>query len=159
MMNSVVSVGCALCSQGLKMGPSSTSSFSARAGLRRPSVPIRVLGSCAPHHHAKILLVPPAQVGSADARDHFRLLSDSSTPRLNSFRSFSGSRSPNSSLSPQPPPPRPTLASHFVASVPSGLQPYLRLMRVDRPIGSWLLFWPCSWSIGLATAPGKSLKY
>eukprot|EP01102_Stenamoeba_stenopodia_P022664 TRINITY_DN9527_c0_g8_i1.p1 TRINITY_DN9527_c0_g8~~TRINITY_DN9527_c0_g8_i1.p1 ORF type:complete len:433 (-),score=53.05 TRINITY_DN9527_c0_g8_i1:63-1325(-) len=29
--------------------------------------------------------------------------------------------------------------------------PYLRLMRVDKPIGTWLVFWPCSWSIALAS--------
>ena len=28
-------------------------------------------------------------------------------------------------------------------------------MRMDRPIGSWLLFWPCGWSIGLATPAGS----
>jgi 4-hydroxybenzoate polyprenyltransferase len=29
-------------------------------------------------------------------------------------------------------------------------RPYLRLARLDRPIGSWLLLLPCWWSIGLA---------
>ncbi len=28
--------------------------------------------------------------------------------------------------------------------------PYLQLMRADRPIGTWLLLWPCLWSIMLA---------
>lgn len=42
----------------------------------------------------------------------------------------------------------------FVEKSPKPFQPYLRLMRVDRPIGSWLLFWPCAWSIGLAAEPG-----
>src|SRR4051812_45407719 len=23
-------------------------------------------------------------------------------------------------------------------------------MRLDRPIGAWLLFWPCAWSVALA---------
>ncbi|XP_065079264.1 4-hydroxybenzoate polyprenyltransferase, mitochondrial [Ochlerotatus camptorhynchus] len=32
--------------------------------------------------------------------------------------------------------------------------PYARLMRVDRPIGSWLLFWPCGWSIALSAPAG-----
>lgn len=32
--------------------------------------------------------------------------------------------------------------------------PYARLIRFDRPIGSWLLFWPCGWSIALSAAPG-----
>ena len=28
--------------------------------------------------------------------------------------------------------------------------PYLQLARADRPIGAWLLFWPCAWSLALA---------
>ena len=33
---------------------------------------------------------------------------------------------------------------------PAWLRPYLRLARLDRPIGSWLLLIPCGWSLGLA---------
>lgn len=33
---------------------------------------------------------------------------------------------------------------------PKAVKPYLRLARLDRPIGFWLLFWPCAWSIALA---------
>ena len=36
---------------------------------------------------------------------------------------------------------------------PAGTRPYLRLMRLDRPIGTWLLLFPCWWSIALA-GPG-----
>lgn len=32
--------------------------------------------------------------------------------------------------------------------------PYARLMRIDRPIGSCLLFWPCGWSIALSAPAG-----
>lgn len=32
--------------------------------------------------------------------------------------------------------------------------PYGRLMRIDRPIGSLLLFWPCGWSIALSAPAG-----
>jgi 4-hydroxybenzoate polyprenyltransferase len=32
---------------------------------------------------------------------------------------------------------------------PSFTRPYLRLARLDRPIGSWLLLMPCWWSVGL----------
>ncbi len=35
---------------------------------------------------------------------------------------------------------------------PQWARPYLRLARADRPIGTWLLLWPCLWSIGLASA-------
>jgi 4-hydroxybenzoate polyprenyltransferase len=33
---------------------------------------------------------------------------------------------------------------------PAWARPYLRLARLDRPIGSWLLLIPCWWSVGLA---------
>jgi 4-hydroxybenzoate polyprenyltransferase len=33
---------------------------------------------------------------------------------------------------------------------PDWLKPYARLARWDRPIGFWLLFWPCAWGLGLA---------
>ncbi|MDB5474189.1 MAG: 4-hydroxybenzoate octaprenyltransferase [Devosia sp.] len=33
---------------------------------------------------------------------------------------------------------------------PAWLKPYARLARWDRPIGIWLLFWPCIWGLGLA---------
>lgn len=33
---------------------------------------------------------------------------------------------------------------------PAWLKPYARLARWDRPIGVWLLFWPCIWGLGLA---------
>jgi 4-hydroxybenzoate polyprenyltransferase len=33
---------------------------------------------------------------------------------------------------------------------PEKLRPWLRLMRADRPIGVWLLLWPCWWSTALA---------
>jgi 4-hydroxybenzoate polyprenyltransferase len=35
-------------------------------------------------------------------------------------------------------------------SAPAWTRPYLRLARLDRPIGSWLLLIPCWWSVGLA---------
>ncbi|MBZ3881050.1 4-hydroxybenzoate polyprenyltransferase, mitochondrial [Sciurus carolinensis] len=45
-------------------------------------------------------------------------------------------------------------AAAVVSSAPRPLQPYLRLMRLDKPIGTWLLYLPCTWSIGLAAEQG-----
>ena len=46
---------------------------------------------------------------------------------------------------------------------PPWLRPYLRLARLDRPIGSWLLLLPCWWSSALAAvaahAPGPRLTH
>lgn len=41
------------------------------------------------------------------------------------------------------------------AYAPEALQPYFKLSRIDRPIGTWLLLFPCWWSITLATDPGQ----
>jgi 4-hydroxybenzoate polyprenyltransferase len=43
----------------------------------------------------------------------------------------------------------------FIGALPPRLRPYASLMRLDRPIGSWLLYWPCAWSIALAGVGGR----
>ncbi|KAM4052660.1 4-hydroxybenzoate polyprenyltransferase, mitochondrial [Anomaloglossus baeobatrachus] len=45
-------------------------------------------------------------------------------------------------------------AAGVVETMPHNVQPYLRLMRLDKPIGTWLLYLPCTWSIALAAQPG-----
>jgi len=40
--------------------------------------------------------------------------------------------------------------------LPAGFRPYARLARLDRPIGWWLLLWPCWWSAALAAGPAGS---
>lgn len=51
-------------------------------------------------------------------------------------------------------PKRLSLAERCVSLVPEHIQPYVRLMRLDKPTGSWLLLWPSFWSISLATPSG-----
>jgi 4-hydroxybenzoate polyprenyltransferase len=38
----------------------------------------------------------------------------------------------------------------LIGALPAGLRPYASLMRLDRPVGVWLLFWPGAWAIALA---------
>ena len=38
----------------------------------------------------------------------------------------------------------------LIGALPRAVRPYASLMRLDRPIGAWLLFWPCAWSVALA---------
>ena len=38
----------------------------------------------------------------------------------------------------------------LIGALPQAARPYASLMRLDRPIGAWLLFWPCAWSVALA---------
>jgi len=42
----------------------------------------------------------------------------------------------------------------LVGKLPQSLQPYARLARLDKPIGTMLLLWPCFWSTALAAQPG-----
>ncbi|XP_018051380.1 PREDICTED: 4-hydroxybenzoate polyprenyltransferase, mitochondrial [Atta colombica] len=49
-----------------------------------------------------------------------------------------------------------SIAAKLVNNASPKVQPYMKLMRIDKPTGSWLLFWPCGWSIALA-APASSL--
>jgi 4-hydroxybenzoate polyprenyltransferase len=39
----------------------------------------------------------------------------------------------------------------FERLLPPGLIPYARLMRLDRPIGTWLLLLPCWWGVAMAS--------
>ena len=43
----------------------------------------------------------------------------------------------------------------LIGALPRSLRPYASLMRLDRPIGTWLLYWPCAWSVALAGVRGE----
>ena len=45
--------------------------------------------------------------------------------------------------------PADAVAAALVDRAPPNIQPYLRLMRLDRPIGTWLLYWPCVFGLAL----------
>lgn len=38
----------------------------------------------------------------------------------------------------------------LIGLLPDAARPYAMLARFDRPIGWWLLFWPCAWGVALA---------
>ncbi|MCV0368747.1 MULTISPECIES: 4-hydroxybenzoate octaprenyltransferase [Filomicrobium] len=62
---------------------------------------------------------------------------------------------PNNATSGKIPPLDPTVADAVPGNwvdryAPSAWRPYLRLARADRPIGTWLLLFPCWWSLALA---------
>jgi 4-hydroxybenzoate polyprenyltransferase len=45
----------------------------------------------------------------------------------------------------------------LIGLLPAAVRPYASLIRLDRPIGSWLLFWPGAWAIALAGMGGALL--
>ncbi len=47
------------------------------------------------------------------------------------------------------PSPADAVPSTLVDRAPAQVQPYLRLMRLDRPIGTWLLYWPCVFGLAM----------
>ncbi|MSP51899.1 MAG: 4-hydroxybenzoate octaprenyltransferase [Alphaproteobacteria bacterium] len=55
-------------------------------------------------------------------------------------------------------------AAHWIDRyVPAPARPFFKLARIDRPIGTWLVLWPCWWSLAFAAphaglpAPGGTL--
>jgi 4-hydroxybenzoate polyprenyltransferase len=38
----------------------------------------------------------------------------------------------------------------LIGALPAAARPYASLIRLDRPIGAWLLFWPGAWAVALA---------
>jgi 4-hydroxybenzoate polyprenyltransferase len=43
----------------------------------------------------------------------------------------------------------------LIGALPPPLRPFASLMRLDRPIGTWLLYWPGAWSVALAGVYGR----
>jgi 4-hydroxybenzoate polyprenyltransferase len=55
--------------------------------------------------------------------------------------------------------PADAIARSLVDRAPAGMRPYLELMRLDRPIGTWLLFWPSVFGLVLgAMADDRSFS-
>ncbi len=53
-------------------------------------------------------------------------------------------------LNSSPPAPPDSEYSGMMALLPTQLRPFAALARFDRPIGSWLLYWPCLFAMALA---------
>jgi 4-hydroxybenzoate polyprenyltransferase len=43
----------------------------------------------------------------------------------------------------------------LIGALPTRVRPFASLIRLDRPIGTWLLYWPCAWSVALAGVGGR----
>ncbi len=43
----------------------------------------------------------------------------------------------------------------LIGALPPRVRPFASLIRLDRPIGTWLLYWPCAWSLALAGVGGR----
>lgn len=86
------------------------------------------------HYPAKILLLPTTF-------PHPLSTSSQSTDKDNK----------EDNLPPPPPPP----VSWVERLLPAAAHPYAMLARIDKPIGTWLLAWPCMWSITIAAMPGE----
>jgi len=42
----------------------------------------------------------------------------------------------------------------LIGALPAAVRPFASLIRLDRPIGAWLLFWPGAWAVALAGMAG-----
>lgn len=69
---------------------------------------------------------------------------------INPIASDNASPQRQTALNSAPPPPSSSSSSPtLLSSLLPWTRPYLALSRIDKPIGSWLLFWPCGWSLTL----------
>uniref|UniRef100_A0A0D3FZD4 4-hydroxybenzoate polyprenyltransferase, mitochondrial n=1 Tax=Oryza barthii TaxID=65489 RepID=A0A0D3FZD4_9ORYZ len=81
---------------------------------------------------------------------------DGTGVRLYSHPSGAGSADGDSTPPPQQSPPaKPPPTSWVDRWVPLAARPYVMLARIDKPYGTWLLAWPCFWSITMAAMPGE----
>ncbi|MGE0179519.1 MAG: 4-hydroxybenzoate octaprenyltransferase [Sphingomonas sp.] len=46
----------------------------------------------------------------------------------------------------------------LIGALPAAVRPFASLIRLDRPIGAWLLFWPGAWSVALAGMGGGIVR-
>ncbi|XP_066328917.1 4-hydroxybenzoate polyprenyltransferase, mitochondrial-like [Miscanthus floridulus] len=93
-----------------------------------------------PPHPASAVLAPEVLHGRV-LPSHFSHASRLSTS--------SSSSEPAGKASPTPP------LTWVDKWVPEAARPYAMLARLDKPIGTWLLAWPCMWSITIAAMPGE----
>ena len=47
----------------------------------------------------------------------------------------------------------------LIGALPPRSRPFASLMRIDRPIGTWLLYWPCAWGVALAGVGGRWMLF
>jgi hypothetical protein len=87
------------------------------------------LNSCA-HYH---VLRPTLSASLCRPRSH------QFTPLVNLGITVRNPRRFNATLTT----PKQPLAARLVSSLPQSLKPYAYLARLDKPVGSWLLYWPC----------------
>ncbi|KAM3380923.1 4-hydroxybenzoate polyprenyltransferase, mitochondrial isoform X1 [Capsicum galapagoense] len=83
----------------------------------------------------------PSKIELSGSRQllHFSTLANSEENKKNERQTPSASPSP----------------SWIDTYLPRIVRPYAHLARLDKPIGTWLLAWPCMWSIALAAPPGS----
>ncbi|KXG31416.1 4-hydroxybenzoate polyprenyltransferase, mitochondrial isoform X2 [Sorghum bicolor] len=80
---------------------------------------------------------------------HGRVLLPSHFSHASPLSTSSSSSEPAGKASPAPP------LTWVDKWVPEAARPYAMLARLDKPIGTWLLAWPCMWSITIAATPGE----
>ncbi|KAF8779317.1 hypothetical protein HU200_002750 [Digitaria exilis] len=79
---------------------------------------------------------------------HARILLPSHFSQASQLSTSPSSSEPAAKASPPPP----TWVDNWI---PEAARPYAMLARLDKPIGTWLLAWPCMWSITIAAMPGQ----
>ncbi|KAL4433055.1 hypothetical protein ABPG77_006482 [Micractinium sp. CCAP 211/92] len=95
--------------------------------------------------------LPP--LGKKDEAGNAGRTASSTASRCGSTASSSNSSDPGAAAAAAPAGAA-TPTGTWLDRLPASWVPYAQLMRLEKPIGTWLLAWPCFWSISLAAPPG-----
>lgn len=115
---------------------------------RQPLQCVHLLPRRSNHYYASLSGNSSIQINCRVSRQNifWRQFSSSNTP---SPKSNTGDKQQETSD-----PPILTWVDNYL---PEPSKPYARLARIDKPIGTWLLLWPCCWSTALASASQSAL--
>lgn len=108
-----------------------------------------------------IATTPPTSTSTTNdhpsRHHHFHASTATTTATTTSPRRYHYSTSNQQPPLPPTPPSTPTNkpTQGWTARLPPSFIPFAHLSRLDKPIGTWLLAWPCFWSIALATPPAS----
>lgn len=89
-----------------------------------------------------------------DIKNEVRFLEKISVSKIFVLRKSSATKFDEFTFEEKPRQNKLSIAAKLVEIAPKSVRPYLKLARYDRPIGSWLLFWPCGWGIASAAPAG-----
>lgn len=104
---------------------------------------------------ASWLAAPPSSSSSSSDEQQLGDQAAGSGPDGSAAAGASSSRGADAAAPAAASGPQRIVTGTWLDRLPQSWVPYAQLMRIEKPIGTWLLAWPCFWSIALAEPSGS----